>query len=397
MKRRRVMGKLLMTAFVVTGLLFAGCGGAQTDKDESTAEETTAPAAGEEAEETAGAETAMHKVVFYDSDGTTVLNETEVADGSKAEGYTPEKDGYVFVDWFATPQMSHKFDFEKPVTEDISLFAGFVSYQADEREFAIVGSGTSPALLESSWGTNITDEHKMTKEDSDSANIYTITLDLNEGDEFQFAINTEWHNQRGYGYLDTISLDGKDYFYNAGGLGEASTKRSNIKCAVSGNYTFTLTTYPAEDIYDTAAANYSEDSKEGFNVNSYDKITWTYNGEGSADAGNMQVNYYIKGAVITGWEDVYSEETEFTQKDDLYTLSIDLTEGDEFMFTSMVTVGDTTTVGTEYIRFTNISADDAESLSFVSEGGGANLIAEQGGTYTFTYDASAKVLAVSCK
>lgn len=393
MKRRKETGKLFAVGFMTAGLLLAGCGNAQTQETGNAAEEVKTEAA----EESVAAEETTYKVTFYDSDGTTVLKETEVADGALAEEYSPEKEGYVFVDWFATPQMSHKFDFGQPVTEDVSAFAGFVSYKADEREFAIVGSGTSSALLESNWGTSITDVHKMTKEESDSENIYTITLDLNEGDEFQFAIDTQWHNQRGYGYLDTISLDGRDYFYNSGGLGETSTKRSNIKCAVTGNYTFTLTTYPAEDTYDTSASDYSEESKEGFNVNPYDKITWTYNGEGTSNAEDMQVNYYIKGAVVTGWEDVYSEETEFTQDGDIYTLSIDLTGGDEFMFTSMVTAGDVSTVGTEYIRFTNIASDDADSLSFVSEGGGANLIAGQDGTYTFTYDISSKVLAVSCK
>lgn len=393
MKRRKETGKLFAVGFMTAGLLLAGCGNAQTQETGNAAEEVKTEAA----EESVAAEETTYKVTFYDSDGTTVLKETEVADGALAEEYSPEKEGYVFVDWFATPQMSHKFDFGQPVTEDVSAFAGFVSYKADEREFAIVGSGTSSALLESNWGTSITDVHKMTKEESDSENIYTITLDLNEGDEFQFAIDTQWHNQRGYGYLDTISLDGRDYFYNSGGLGETSTKRSNIKCAVTGNYTFTLTTYPAEDTYDTSASDYSEESKEGFNVNPYDKITWTYNGEGTSNAEDMQVNYYIKGAVVTGWEDVYSEETEFTQDGDIYTLSIDLTEGDEFMFTSMVTAGDVSTVGTEYIRFTNIASDDADSHSFVSEGGGANLIAGQDGTYTFTYDVSSKVLAVSCK
>ncbi len=393
MKRRKETGKLFAVGFMTAGFLLAGCGNAQTQETGNAAEEVKTEAA----EESAAAEETTYKVTFYDSDGTTILKEAEVADGALAEEYTPEKDGYVFVDWFATPQMSHKFDFEQPVTGDVSAFAGFVSYKADEREFAIVGSGTSSALLESNWGTSITDTHKMTKEENDSENIYTLTLDLNEGDEFQFAIDTQWHNQRGYGYLDTISLDGKDYFYNSGGLGEASTKRSNIKCAVTGNYTFTLTTYPAEDTYDTSASDYSEESKEGFNVNPYDRITWTYNGEGTSNVEDMQVNYYIKGAVVTGWEDVYSEETEFTQDGDIYTLNIGLTKGDEFMFTSMVTAGDVSTVGTEYIRFTNIASDDADSLSFVSEGGGANLIAGQDGTYTFTYDVSSKVLAVSCE
>ena len=96
-----------------------------------------------------------------------------------------EKEGYTFAGWFATPQMSHKFDFSKEIEGDTDLFAGFVSYVEDTRTFAIVGSGTSPVLLESNWGNNIGEAQTMTKEDVDGANVYTITLDLEEGDEFR--------------------------------------------------------------------------------------------------------------------------------------------------------------------------------------------------------------------
>ena len=235
----------------------------------------------------------------------------------------------------------------------------------------------------------------MTKEDNSDANVYSITLDLEAGDEFQFATNSDWHNQRGYGYLDTISKDGKDYFANSGGLGETSTKRSNIKCAVAGNYTFTLTTYPGEDTYETDNANYSEENKDAFNINSYDVITWTYNGEGASAGQEKQVDYYIKGEKITGWEDVYSDETKFQEQDGVYVLTVDLTEGDEFMFTSTVTIGDNTSAGTEYIRYTNIQSDDTESLSYVTGTETANLVAGQTGTYTFTYDSSSQELSVA--
>ena len=109
------------------------------------------------------------------------------------------------------------------------------------------------------------------------------------------------------------------------------------------------------------------------------------------------MDYYIKGAQITGWEDVYSDETKFVENDGIYTLTVELTEGDEFMFTSMVTVGDTSGVGTEYIRYTNIAEDDSESLSFVTGTDSANLVAGQTGSYTFTYDPATQVLTVDCK
>lgn len=247
MKKNRVMAILMMSVTILAGTtMLAGCGGNTSGNVTDT-----------EQSELGEAET-VHTVTFYDSDGSTVLSTEEVADGTCAKEYTPEKDGYIFVGWFATPQMSHRFDYTMEITDDTSVFAGFVSYVEDEREFAIVGSGTSPVLLESNWGKVIGDAQKMTKEENDEANIYTITVDLNAGDEFQFAINTEWNHQRGYGYLQTLSQDGVEYFKNSGGLGETSTKRSNIKCAVSGNYTFTLTTYPGEDVYETDNPNYKE-------------------------------------------------------------------------------------------------------------------------------------------
>lgn len=340
---------------------------------------------------------ASHVVTFYDADGKTVLETKEVADGACVEEYVPEKEGYTFAGWFATPQMSHKFDFTTAITADTEVFAGFVSYQEDTRNFAIVGSGTSPVLLESNWGAVIGDAQTLTKEDNPDANVYTITLDLESGDEFQFAINSSWNDQRGCGYLTAFSKDGTDYFQNSGSLGDASTKRANIKCLVSGNYTFTLTTYPGEDIYEEDAADYSEDNKEAFNINMYDTIDWTYNGESESAGEEKQVDYYIKGAKITNWEDVYTDETKFVEKDGIYSLTVNLEEGDEFMFTSMVTVGDTQSVGTEYIRYTNIAKEDTESLSYVTGKEGGNLVANQAGSYTFTYDPSTQILTVACQ
>ncbi len=387
MKKKRV-AVLVLTMAMLAGeaLGAAGCGTKET--------QTEQVAGGTEVTET---ESEVCKVTFYDSDGKTVLSETEVKNGEQLEEYIPEKDGYTFAGWFATPQMSHRFDFSQEITGDTELFAGFVSYVEDTRSFAILGSGTSPALLESNWGANIGEMQTMTKEDTEGANIYTITLDLEEGDEFQFAINSSWNNQRGYGYLDTIAKDGKEYFKNSGSLGDASTKRSNIKCAIAGNYTFTLTTYPGEDQYETDNSNYTEENKEAFNINPYDVISWTYNGEATSETEEKQVDYYIKGAKITDWKDVYSDETKFTEENGIYTLTVTLEEGDEFMFTSLVTVGENESVGNEYIRYTNIDKDDTESLSFVTGTDNANLVAVKAGSYTFTYDPETTVLTVSCE
>lgn len=394
--KKRLMTVGMLTAAAI-GLAACGSGGGVQESSQNTAAEATQEGSEEAQEEETQQEEVQqaHAVTFYDSDGTTVLQTVEVEDGALLEEYVPEKDGYTFAGWFATPQMSHRFDFATAITQDTSVFAGFVSYVEDTRTFAILGSGKSPALMESSWGSVIGDAQTMQKEENAEANIYTITLDLEEGDEFQLAMNSAWENQRGYGYLDTITIDGVEYFANSGGLGDTGVKRANIKVKVPGNYTITLTTYPGEDTYDTEANGYSEDNKENFNINPYDRITWTYNGESQTSGVEVQTDYYIKGAKITDWKDVYSDETKFTEENGIYTLTITLEEGDEFMFTSLITAEDTESVGNEYIRYTNIAEDDADSLSYVTGTEGANLVAGAGGSYTFTYDSSTQVLKVA--
>ena len=383
MKRRTgVFATTMLLAAMLAGC--AGTGAGTGTQDTGAAEEQN------QAQES-------YTVTFYDSDGSTVLETRQVEAGACVEEFVPEKEGYTFVGWYGTPQMSHRFDFGEEITADASAFAGFVSYQEDTRSWAILGSGSSQALLESNWGKVIGEAQMMQKEDVEGANVYTITLDLMEGDEFQFAIDTSWSDQRGFGYLDCIEQDGVEYFVNSGSLGDAKVRKANMKVAVSGNYTFELTTYPGEDYYDTEDAYYTEAGKENFNYNNYDRITWTYNGEASASGAEYQTDYYIKGAVITGWEDVYTDATKFVQDNDIYTLTIDLTEGDEFLFTTLLTSGDTQSVGNEYVRYTNIDAEDADSLACVTEGGSANMVAAKDGSYTFTYDAQTKVLQVSCQ
>ncbi|MDE5909091.1 MAG: InlB B-repeat-containing protein [Lachnospiraceae bacterium] len=389
MKKRLMTVSMLAAAAI--GLAACGSGGGAQESGQSTEAEATQEISEEATEE----ETQAHAVTFYDSDGTTVLQTVEVVDGALLEAYVPEKEGYTFAGWFATPQMSHRFDFAAAITQDTSVFAGFVSYVEDTRTFAILGSGKSPVLMESSWGSVIGDAQTMQKEENAEANIYTITLDLEEGDEFQLAMNSAWENQRGYGYLSTITQDGVEYFANSGGLGDTGVKRANIKVKVPGNYTITLTTYPGEDTYDTQSSGYSEDNKENFNINPYDSITWVYNGESETSGVETQTDYYIKGAKITDWKDVYSDETKFTEENGIYTLTIALEEGDEFMFTSLITAQDVESVGNEYIRYTNIAEDDTESLSYVTGTESANLVAGAGGSYTFTYDPSTQVLTVA--
>ncbi|MBQ5430552.1 MAG: InlB B-repeat-containing protein [Lachnospiraceae bacterium] len=265
MKRKQVVTFILMACMAVGSLAMTGCGskGEAADKTQKTEQ----------------AKSDEVKVTMYDTDGKTELGTVNVKKGETFTAEDPKKDGYTFVGWYVTPELSRTFDATKPLEQDTSLYAGFSKYQEDKRDFYIVGSGTSDVLKESNWGAVVGDAQKLKKEDNKEANVYTITLDLKAGDQFQFAMDGSWGDQRGYGYLCSTEQDGTEYFKNSGSLGDASVKKSNIEVAVDGNYTFTLTTHPADDIYDTEDEHYSEDKKENFNLNPYDTINFVYNGK----------------------------------------------------------------------------------------------------------------------
>ena len=359
--KKKVLG-LLGASLLVCTMIFTGCG----------SKEATDAAATQEAAQDMDTVADTYKVSFMDADGTTELSVEEVKSGECATAYTPEKENMVFMGWFATPSMTHEFDFSQPITADTQVFAGFVENVEDTRTFAIVGNGVSPLLSASSWGSVINEEHYLTK--AADKNEYTITCDLAEGDEFQFATDSSWSDQRGGGYLIDTAQDGTEYFSVSGGLSD-DTKKSNIKCVVTGNYTLTLTTNPDNE--------------------AFDKISFVYNGDAKAAMGDFTTTYYIKGAICTNWEDRYEDTYKFVEKDGFPTLTIELEEGDEFLLTSMVTDAEgKESVGTEYVRYSNIS-DDA-SKEFVDGSEGDNMIAKQAGSYTFIYHPDTKELIVGC-
>lgn len=329
-------------------------------------------------------------VVTY-LDGTQQLKQEKVKEGEKAVRWEPQKDNYTFVDWFATPNFMHRFDFDAPITENKSAFALFASanQSEDTREYYIVGSGTSPVLLKSNWGKVFDSTTKMTKEDG--KNEYKFTLDLQKNDEFQFALDADWHNQRGAGYLKTTKLaDGTVAFSGTATIGDNPAYRMNIKCEYAGNYTFTLKTHPDDDAYETNHPEYTEEKKENFNYNPLDSIEWTRNGD--VQAVETVTDYYIKGSGITDWKDMYNSATKMVNTDGVYSLEVFLKENEEFVFSSQVTVGSEVGVGTDYLRASNL---DEASKAFVGQKESMNMVAKATGTYKFTYNSTTKVLSVA--
>ena len=336
-------------------------------------------------------ETPVFTVTYYD--GTTVLKTEEVEEGSHATYWEPEaKEGMEFSDWYVDAGLNRVFDFEgEAITADRNLYAGYVAVGTDDtRTWAIVGSGQGDILSSSAWGTVITDVHALEK--TEGENEFTITLDLYEDDQFQFATDTSWMNQRGFGYIPladrTMTVDGEEVtpFSGGGGIGETADKQSNIIVKYPGNYTFTLTTYPDEDYYDDNVNNGQ------VSISNFDTITYEYNGP-AAELSSTVTEFYIKGQDITQWGDLYNPATQMTRVGSTYTLTVYLKAGDQVMFTSLNVDRETgeSTVGTTYINVTNL---DEESASLFTAAGN-NMTVNTSGEYTFTYDADSKTLSAA--
>ena len=336
-------------------------------------------------------ETPVFTVTYFD--GTTVLKTEEVEEGGYATDWEPEaKEGMEFSDWYVDAGLNRVFDFEgEAITADRNLYAGYVAVGTDDtRTWAIVGSGQGDILSSSAWGTVITDVHALEK--TEGENEFTITLDLYEDDQFQFATDTSWMNQRGFGYIPladrTMTVDGEEVtpFSGGGGIGETADKQSNIIVEYPGNYTFTLTTYPDEDYYDDNVNN-------GLvSISNFDTITYEYNGP-AAELSSTVTEFYIKGQDITQWGDMYNPATQMTRVGSTYTLTVYLKAGDQVMFTSLNVDRETgeSTVGTTYINVTNL---DEESASLFTAAGN-NMTVNTSGEYTFTYDADSKTLSAA--
>lgn len=88
---------------------------------------------------------------------------------------------------------------------------------------------------------------------------------------------------------------------------------------------------------------------------------------------------------------MYNASTQMTNNEGVYTLSVYLKEGEEFMFTSRNTIGGQSSTGAVYLRASNL---DEASKAYLG-GTTNNMTALASGTYTFTYNSQTEVLSVT--
>ena len=350
-----------------------------------------------------GEEVTKYTVTYVDiTDNNKTLKTEDVAAGDKATEWEPEKEGYTFVEWYATPDMIHVFDFNNVITQDTTVYGYFAAetFEEDTRSFYILGSSSDENSV--LYGTNykIGDEsaQKLTKAEKTGVNEYTITFDLYLGDTFQFAINDDFENQRGFGYFDEAAADG--YFEGKPNFLDPNPRKADVVVEQAGNYTLTLTTHPWSDEYETTHASYTEEEKENFNFNVEDTVTFVRNGDPVVAPSDAPLEIYIKGAYITGWgHDTSAEYTmTYDEENDVYTYSHEFVAGDAFMFYNFTKyLGDDgewhNTLGSISLNTDTIDQEnsDVEYLDLTQ----GNITVTASGTYSFVYDRNTNSLVVT--
>ena len=140
------------------------------------------------------------KVTFYDSDGTTVLQEVEVADGEAVTVPELTKEGYIIEDYYATPALMVPFDTAAPITEDTAVFVAWQSSVVDERPWMLAGS--LAGYPDNAWGKAWPQDDYLLQPMEGEFNTFYIDVNLYAGDAFKIAVIGE-----GYVWDNNSSID----------------------------------------------------------------------------------------------------------------------------------------------------------------------------------------------
>lgn len=305
-------------------------------------------------------------LTLYDSDGTTVLATVVAEEGTApVRPADPTKDGYTFSGWFVTPTSSKAFDFSAPLSEDARAYAQWRSANfEDDRDWVLSGSINS-------WGGQL-DGYHLTKK-AGTGNVYELTLDLHEGDEFQLTVlladGSLAYSTEGARAASSHVVEGTEYVEGAGGFG----KYKNILVKQDGNYTLSLTSDPETD---------------------NNALTIIRNGDPVGAVVEHEVfAYAIKGSKVTGWADSTAEEHLMKKNSEgKFVLTIQLYANDELMFVGYEDVEGTLTALAKYIKSDMLTEGSAPEIAAKA---GGNFTTSKDGTYTFTFDPDEGKVSVS--
>lgn len=340
-KAKLILTGLLAVMLVLGALAMTGCG-----KKETT-----------------------YKVEFMD--GETVLKTVQVKEGAYAEEYTPTKDGFTFMGWYATKTLTeaHRFKFDEiKITKDTRIYSSWKSatFTKDERNWAIAGTSSVGPLKQNNWGKVVDQTPYKLARTSDTENTFVLTIDLYVGDEFQIAdilydadkegdARWTWKEKRGYGYFSAAS----ENFEGVGtGFGEENSYGSNTKVKIEGKYKLTLKTEPSNA--------------------ALDKIEY----ERVGDAANVEVvlqpalaGTITGGGLVSDWE---TSEFKFVHDEeaDSWSLTVSLNKGDEF---AVLPIYNSWTV-----QYQTKAVDADASDKVYNADGKGNIVMTETGKFTVT-------------
>ena len=157
-----------------------------------------------------------YTVTYYDMDQKTVLKTEKVAEGEKAQEWTPEEKADAdFLGWYATPDYVFEFDFDAAITQDTPVYSMWSTAEEDTRTWMIAGNFQGEDLKNNNWGEDgrlNADKYDFEPVEGEF-NTFTLTVDLYEGDVFQFGVfrydekpggvyERAWEHQKGFGLLE---------------------------------------------------------------------------------------------------------------------------------------------------------------------------------------------------
>lgn len=193
-----------------------------------------------------------YTVTYYDMDQKTVLKTEKVAEGEKAQEWTPEEKADAdFLGWYATPDYVFEFDFDAAITQDTPVYSMWSTAEEDTRTWMIAGNFQGEDLKNNNWG----EDGRLNADKYDfepiegEFNTFTLTVDLYEGDVFQFGVfrydekpggvyERAWEHQKGFGLLEEPG----DNFTDEGNYLASEVNKHDIGVAISGTYEFTMQT-----------------------------------------------------------------------------------------------------------------------------------------------------------
>lgn len=217
---------LALLVMLLGAFILVGCG-KEGGSDATPTPEPTTSASAEE-----------HTVLFYDSDGVTVLKEVKVKDGETVADPGLTKDGYELAGYFATPALQIQYDFSRKIINDVSIFVSWESAVTDERPWMLAGSLAGyPANL---WGKAWPQDDFLLAPMDGEKNTFYIDVNLYAGDEFKIAVISET-----YAWDDTATLSANNLEYQGDdavltGGENAFDTGANIKVKENGYYRLIL-------------------------------------------------------------------------------------------------------------------------------------------------------------